>query len=226
MEFEIDISRRFCWQGKITEKIQQLMLMFGIDIERLKNNSPCHKCKLKISKGDIVYLTGASGSGKSVLFKEIYHYFSQNLKLNTINIDNIKLPIDKAVIDCIKANLIDSLQLLSKAGLSDVFNILNYPALLSDGQKYRFKLASAIADKADFVFADEFCSNLDRLTAATVAYKIARFARASGKTLILSSSHDDIISEISPDIIVIKHTSMPTEVIYKQSRKPTANSLH
>jgi ABC-type ATPase with predicted acetyltransferase domain len=105
---------------------------------------------------------------------------------------------------------------LSAAGLNDVLCILNQPANLSDGQKWRFRLAMALAAKKKYIFADEFCSTLDRITAAVIAYNVKKYATANGAVFILASSHDDLLLDLQPDVIVFKELSGEAKVIYKE----------
>jgi ABC-type ATPase with predicted acetyltransferase domain len=77
----------------------------------------------------------------------------------------------------------------------------------------------ALAAKKKFIFADEFCSELDRITAAVISYKIQKFAKQSGTIFILASSHEDILLDLAPDVLVVNVLSGPTEVIYKRTGK-------
>lgn len=65
------ITKSFKWQGTVTKKVAAVCRMFGLTIDRLKDNSVRHHCKLQINDGDIVYITGPSGAGKSVLMREL-----------------------------------------------------------------------------------------------------------------------------------------------------------
>jgi ABC-type ATPase with predicted acetyltransferase domain len=136
-----------------------------------------------------------------------------------VNINEIELPADKAVIDCLPGDFLQGLRLLSTTGLNDVFCVLNTPANLSDGQKYRFRLAMALAAEKKFVFADEFCSTLDRVTAAVISYNVHNFAKRNKMTFILASSHEDILTDLSPDVLVVKELTGGTEVIHKRNRR-------
>ena len=137
----------------------------------------------------------------------------------------MKLARDKSVIDCIHSALryerhsdgdfLQELKLLSIAGINDAFCVLNQPRNLSDGQKYRFRLAAALASGAKFIFADEFCCELDRITAAVISYNIQKYAKRTGVTFILASSHEDILLDLAPDVLVVQELSGPTQVIYK-----------
>jgi ABC-type ATPase with predicted acetyltransferase domain len=210
------VSKSFRWQGQLTDKVGKVARMFGLTADRLSEKCVIHDCRLEINDGDIVYITGPSGAGKSVLLKELEKAIPASEK---VNLARIKLPRDKTLIDCIDADLLTSLRMLSTAGLNDVFCILNQPANLSEGQKYRFRLAMAMAAKKKFIFADEFCSELDRITAVVISYNIHKFAKRTGTTFILASSHDDILLDLAPDVLVVKELSATTQVIYKRGKK-------
>jgi ABC-type ATPase with predicted acetyltransferase domain len=206
------VSKKFDWQGSITDKVAATLRMFGLSTDRLAETSVTHSCRLEINDGDIVYITGPSGSGKSVLLRELEKAIPA---ADSVNLNRIVLPADKALIDCIDGDFLKALKLLSTAGLNDVCCILNQPANLSDGQKYRFRLALALAAEKKLIFADEFCSNLDRITAAVIAYNIHKFAKRNGATFILASAHEDILADLQPDVLVVRELSGQTEVIYK-----------
>ncbi|MGA2915793.1 MAG: ATP-binding cassette domain-containing protein [Sedimentisphaerales bacterium] len=243
-EVSLKADKKFDWNLPVTEKVADVLRAFGITVQRLKNNAITHQCDIKLSSGQIAYITGPSGSGKSVLLREFYNTFAGGEK---INIDDIPLPDDKTCVDCIdptpiaqcqnqettdstngnrndfglgtkqdnRCGVLETLRNLSCAGLTDVFCVLNSPANLSEGQKYRYRIAKAITSDKQFIFADEFCSNLDRVTAAIISYNLRKFATKTGKIFVLASSHDDLLVDLLPDVIVIKHLAGEAEVIYK-----------
>ena len=209
-----NLSKSFTWQGKITDKVASVCRMFGLTVERLKQPKT-YTCEIDIRTGDIVYITGPSGSGKSVLMSELEKAVPAQER---ISLAQIPLPENKTVIDCISAGtLLDSLRLLGIAGLNDVFCILNQPGNLSESEKYRFRLAIALASKKKFVFADEFCSELDRISAASVSFRLRRFIDKTKVTFILASSHEDILLDLSPDVLVTRDLSGSTTVVYKDT---------
>jgi ABC-type ATPase with predicted acetyltransferase domain len=209
------ISRTFKWQGTVTDKVASVCRMFGLTLERLTKQRFKHTCHLEIEAGDIVYITGPSGAGKSVLLTELEKAVPAGER---INLAKIALPDDRALIDCIGADLSQSLRFLSIAGLNDCFCILNQPANLSAGQQYRFRLAMALATSKKFIFADEFCSELDDVSAAVISYRLRKFAKHTGTTFVLASSRDDFLTDLVPDVLVIKPLSGPAQVIYKLKR--------
>jgi len=209
------VSKCFPWKANMSAKVAAVMRMFGVSSDKLAARSVWHRCEVEINPGDIVYISGPSGSGKTVLLKELEKSVPAGQR---INLDEIEVVGGRPVIDCIEAGLVGSLRLLSTAGLSDVFCILNEPAGLSDGQKWRFKLAMALASGREFVFADEFCSGLDRVTAAVISYNVHKFAKRNRVTFVLASSHQDTLMDLQPDTLIIKELSGPARVIRKNGQ--------
>jgi ABC-type ATPase with predicted acetyltransferase domain len=181
-----DVSKRFAWQGPLSQRATQICRMFGLTTDRLADRAPIHRCRFEARAGDIVFITGPSGSGKSVLLRELERAVPQSQR---VNLAQIPLPDDRTVIDCFDTDIVTSLKTLSIVGMSEVFSVLNRPCHLSDGQKYRFRLAQALATGKPYVFADEFSSELDRITASTVAFNLHKFAKRTGTTFVLASSH-------------------------------------
>ena len=210
-----NVSKTFKWQGIVTDKVASVCRMFGLSLDRLTGQCFTYSCRLEIDPGDIVYITGPSGAGKSVLLAELEKAVPAGEK---INLAEIALPDDRTLIDCIDTDLAESLRFLSVAGLNDCFCILNQPANLSAGQQYRFRLTMALAAGKKFIFADEFCSELDSVTAAVISYRLRKFAKRTGTTFILASSRDDNLPDLSPDVLVVKQLSGPAEVNYKRKR--------
>jgi ABC-type ATPase with predicted acetyltransferase domain len=210
------ISKTFKWRGTVTGRIASVCRMFGLTAERLSQQRFMHSCRLEIESGDIVCLTGPSGAGKSVLLGELQKAVPASDRIDLVE---IPLPADRTLIDCIEADLAESLRFLSVAGLNDCFCILNQPANLSAGQQYRFRLAMALAAGKKFVFADEFCSGLDSVTAAVISYRLKSYAKRTGTTFIFASSRDDILLDLAPDVTVVNRLSGPAEVIYKHKRR-------
>jgi ABC-type ATPase with predicted acetyltransferase domain len=215
------VSKQFDLNPPVSERVMMVLRMFGVGIDRLRDKRTTHACTIEVNDSDVVYITGPSGAGKSVLLREIQNEIPGEER---ISIDQIEMPSDRAAIDCIGSGrtghtgltTIEALRLLGYAGLSEVFCMLTAPANLSEGQKYRFRLACALASGKKFIFADEFCSNLDRITAACIAYNVRRFAKRNNVTFFLASSHEDILADLQPDVLVVKNFTGPAEVSYKK----------
>ncbi len=212
---KFSVSRSFQWTGTITDRVAAVCRMFGLTTDRLTGRRFVRACDLEVDAGQIIYITGPSGAGKSILLKELE---SSIPAADRVNLADIDLPGDRTLIDCVQGDLVTSLRLLSIAGLNDCFCVLNQPSNLSAGEQYRFRLAMALAARKKFVFADEFCSGLDRITAMVISSRLRRFAKPNGTTFILASSRDDLLLELAPDALVENELSGPTRVIYKWIR--------
>jgi ABC-type lipoprotein export system ATPase subunit/GNAT superfamily N-acetyltransferase len=203
-----DVS--FKTRAPLTERTIEVAEAFGLGIDEEKEHVLYRDFELHLVEGDVVYITGDSGSGKSVLIKAL----EEDLGEEAINIADVANAIDKPLIDTVGATFRDSLTLLSKVGLNDAFLFLRKYGQLSDGQRYRYKIARMIDVGKKYWLADEFCSTLDRTTAKVVAYNIQKLARRSNATLIVATSHTDLEDDLSPSIRITKGWGDEIEVEY------------
>src|SRR6266536_3482543 len=127
---------------------------------------------IELNPGTIVLVTGPSGAGKSTFLRHL-----QNLQRPRIDINAIELP-PVPVVDCFgRARLERILTMLGRVGLGEVWTYLRTPGQLSEGQRWRLRLAIALwqARKLDashgcpVFIADEFAAMLDRVSAKIVA---------------------------------------------------------
>lgn len=207
-----NVSKKFVPSGHLSQKTLDVMRMFGVTKDRLDKIEFSCRCNIEIETGDVIYITGPSGSGKSVLLNLLREEIPAEKRCD---IEQLKLSGNRRVIDCVEGDLVTSLKCLCKAGLGDLPAMAGKVGHLSEGQHWRFRLALALASGKEFVLADEFCSNLDRITAATIAYNIRKFADRYKTTFILASTHQDILRDLAPDAIVTRDLSGNTEVTYK-----------
>lgn len=159
----------------------------------------------------MVYITGESGGGKSTLLRELARQMAEQ-GLKVADIDKIELP-DEPICELVGADLNEALRLLGIGGINDANLYIQSPKALSDGQRYRLKLAMLIGSGAKVWVADEFLAVLDRVTAINVAFNMQKIARDFGATLIVATTHGDMVKDLAPDIIITKRYREKVELV-------------
>ena len=190
--FQISISYKTA--AKITPRTLTVAEAFGLGIDKTQSQVLYDNLKLRISPHDIVYITGESGSGKSVLL----NHLEKLLRPDTASIQNLKIDDSNPIIETVGKTVEEGLTLLCKVGLNDAFLFLRSYRQLSDGQKYRYRIAKLIETKKQYWIMDEFCSTLDRDTAKIVAYNVQKLARQEGKAILAATTHTDLQEDIAP----------------------------
>jgi len=178
--------------------------------------------KIDLRQGERVYITGQSGSGKSLLLRELARDLkAQGKKVS--NLDDIELR-DEPIIEQVGKNMNEATGYLTRAGISDAYLYVRKPSELSDGQRYRVRLAKILESGADVWVADEFGAVLDRVTAKAVAKGMATTAMFEGATLIVATTHLDLKTELGATITVTKHYSDRINVDSIPDAKPRSSS--
>lgn len=193
------LSRKFSSAVEPTERVVEVASMFGLGLDDSRDVTVLEDLEVRIEPGQVVYITGQSGSGKSVLLRELKKQIDDWLDL-----DDLEIETEKPLVDCLGGELSEALYYLSLAGLNDAFVFLRKASELSDGQMYRFRLAQAMAAKSGCVFIDEFCAKLDRITARIIAANLRKFAEKFKTTFIVATTHDDLYEDLQPDVYIEK----------------------
>ncbi|MDH7564709.1 MAG: ATP-binding cassette domain-containing protein [Candidatus Bathyarchaeota archaeon] len=194
---------------------------FGLGTDQTQKHVVYDNLQIKIHPTDIIYITGDSGSGKSTLLKTI----KKDLGKNAIDTATIKPDPDKPIIETLGKDTSQALELLSKAGLNDAFLFLRQYKELSEGQKYRYKIAKLAETQKQWWIADEFCSTLDRDTAKIVAYNLQKTARQHHKAAIVATTHTDLKQDLAPNTHIHKHFGKEITIKHYPNKPPTQCSL-
>lgn len=197
------INRHFTSSVERTPRVLELAEGFGLGLSD-KKFVIYDSLKLEIEQGDVVYITGQSGAGKTLLLRDLAAEMSKS-GLTTADLEEVTLDPNKPVIDQLGKDTVDATQLLAQAGISDAWIYIRKPGELSGGQKYRLMLAKLIENTtADVWIADEFGAVLDRETAKVIAFNMQKVARRLGKTLLIATTHTDLTEELGPDLTITK----------------------
>lgn len=208
------VNREFRVLSPITKRTIEVAKAFGLGLDEEKIYIVFKDFNVDINPGDIVYITGESGGGKSLLLNALTIEMSKHLEFNPVITDKMKINKNEIVIHGVGKTFQEALEILNFTGLNDAFIFLRRYGELSDGQKYRYKLAKALSKNAKTLVFDEFCATLDRETAKVVAYLVQKICRKKGITLIVATTHEDLIEDVNPDILIRKGLGPEVRVEY------------
>ncbi len=193
---------------------------FGLGIDETQKFKVLD-AELKIAPNDVVYITGDSGSGKSVLLRAI----RADLGEEAVDLNEIQLDPDKPLIETVGATVEQGLELLSKVGLNDAFLFLRTYSQLSDGQKYRYRIAKLIESGKQWGLMDEFAATLDRDTAKIISYNLQKIARQQGRAVIVATTHSDLAEDLKPSVLIRKRFGEEINIDYYPNTPATECSL-
>jgi len=206
-----DVSISYVSKVRRTHSTHAVQQAFGISPDDLRSDV-IRKLSLTIKPGMIVLIVGPSGSGKTSLLRAIAGEESSGMELNgeitvpkSVKVGNFVSPRSrKPIIEILGTKDFQfGLYLLSLAGLSEAFLYLKRFEELSGGQKYRAMLACLLAAEKNVWLADEFCANLDPVTANVVSHNVQSAVRKFGATLIAAAPHySNFIFSLRPDLVI------------------------
>jgi ABC-type ATPase with predicted acetyltransferase domain len=154
--------------------------------------------ELTIGSGETVLISGASGTGKTLLGRllaglplspqiQVLGEIKVSGERATAELGAGELP-EVPIVDLFQLPLKDTIELLSRVGLSEARLYQHFPSTLSVGQLHRLRVAILAASPANSWLADDLGAALDDLTASIVAKGLRALANRSTSTLIVTSS--------------------------------------
>jgi hypothetical protein len=147
---------------------------------------------------------GPSGSGKTTALAQIERQFAGGC-----NVERVSFPRDVALIDRVApgGTLPAALSILTSCGMGEAHLWVRPFAALSEGEKFRARLARAIAlhsrsGAAAPLLCDEFCSALHRRLAKAISYGLHKIVVRHKLSVVLACSQEDVIPDLQPHTVV------------------------
>lgn len=216
---KISIEYSVATSVKPSKRVMQTAAMFGLGVDDKRSIKIIPKCIIPLPLSSVIFITGPSGSGKTTILRLIGEK-ALAMGLRVICFDKLPDLPDLPLVDAFDLPLNQMTALLALAGLGDAFVMLRKPSQLSDGQRYRLRLAQMfdIAERSDsntIIIADEFGSTLDRLTAKIIARNAHSWVSKTKHTFIAATTHDDLLEALEPGVLIVKGLDENIEVLTK-----------
>ena len=195
------IDVRFNTNVERTDRVLDVSEAFGLDLKD-KEFVIYDNLEFQTKSGMRVYVTGQSGSGTSIILRELEKdYKAKGLKV--ANIDDVKFE-NKPLIEQLGKDTAEATKLLQFAGIGDAYLRIRKPSELSDGQKYRLRVAKLMEQDADVWLCDEFGAVLDRKTAKFLAFSIWKLSLKKKTTVVIATTHKDLVMDFGTNLLIDK----------------------
>jgi ABC-type transport system involved in cytochrome c biogenesis ATPase subunit/GNAT superfamily N-acetyltransferase len=220
----VQLQVRSSYELPPTELVRTILQAFGLAGDTIKQTI-LEPYDLTANPGNIIFVAGASGSGKSMLLRSL----DDKSSLSHVRIEYEKrtIPLGGAAwLEPIlsTAPLIEyfaekwgperSMAALNLAGLSEAFIYLKPFSLLSRGQKYRAMLAALCLSPSGLWLIDEFGADLDPLSARIVAHNLRRLVvRLKKVAIVAAANHGHYLGALHPTRVITLRQGAPAQII-------------
>ena len=210
------LSIRATYHVPETKSTKMIMDAFGLTGDTVYADI-IQNISLRASNGNIVLVVGTSGSGKSVFLNALdpNKPTEANLAVERTGTlshtagwlrpprDNI--PIFEALAE--KSTPRRTFAALSRAGLSEALVFVKPFWMLSRGQQYRAMIAELLLRDEEVWLLDEFCTDLDPITAKTVAHNLRKQVIATGRiAIVAAANHAHYVDALRPTKVLMLHS--------------------
>lgn len=196
----------------MTRNVRIIMEAFGLEGDTL-DSLILPPTPIRASAGNIIMIVGSSGSGKSALLRAL-DPASRDEASFQVRVNGSRnytsgwlkpLPDSTPIFDYFAERYSPerAFAALSQVGLSEAFVLVKPFALLSRGQQYRAMLADLLLREEQVWLLDEFCADLDPVTARIVAHNFRRNVMASSRiAFVAAANHAHYLDALRPTQVI------------------------
>ena len=202
-----DLRLRAEYRLPETPSTKLIMAAFGLESETVHFDI-VQGVSAAVSGGNVVLVAGSSGSGKTAFLRALDPTMhNANVSVGGVVTGNYtaawprpiteELPLFEALAQRYSAEQVFGA--LSRVGLSDALVFVRPFWMLSRGQQYRAMIAELLLRKNDVWLLDEFCGDLDPITAMVVAHNLRKQIVATGRiAFVASANHLHYVDALRP----------------------------
>ena len=198
---------------------------FGITVQEINENI-FQDVSFYAREANIIFITGTSGSGKSLLLKTISKnthsekteieggIVDYNGSIYEPRIDDFESPVLSYFLK--KYPKQNVLATLARCGLGEPFLFLRKINQLSNGQYYRSLLCDLVLKNSDIWILDEFCANLDPITAKIITKNLRSLVILNSKIALIAAAHSHhFLDVLKPTFSIVLKKGKKPEVTQK-----------
>jgi ABC-type lipoprotein export system ATPase subunit/GNAT superfamily N-acetyltransferase len=212
-----DLAVTSAYEIPLSSYSRLVMEAFGINGTSLKTTL-VGPIDLTAPAGTVTLVIGSSGCGKSILLSSLDPKWTSDtaVRRGTVAPGGVKagwleaLPSDGQVFPVLAERYgpEKAFDALSRVGLSEALLYLKPFWMLSRGQRYRAMLADLMLRDDDIWLVDEFCSDLDPLTARVVAHRFKETVRTERRiAFVAAANHAHFLSALRPHNVLALATA-------------------
>jgi ABC-type lipoprotein export system ATPase subunit len=207
-----------------TRNTRMVMDAFGIRGEALEQ-SVLGPINVDASAGNIFFISGTSGSGKSAFLRALDTSDASTAPTLAVSGQGIRgyssgwirpLPSDVPIFEYLADRYSPqrALTALSQVGLSEAFVFLKPFPILSRGQRYRAMLADLLLRDNQVWLIDEFCSDLDPLSARIVCQNLRKQVMRSRRIcFVAAANHGHFLHALRPTRVIVLSAGAPASLL-------------
>lgn len=212
-EFEEDAPLDLTWParacGAPTRRACEAASRFGLLLDEHMGGARANARPVRVPTrdGEVALFTGPSGAGKSTLLREAERALRAR-GVRVVRLEDVALR-DRPCVDLLGRSVDEAVRALARVGLGEAECFLRRPGELSDGQRWRLRLAMAIdratrdpAARAALVI-DECCATLDPCSTLAACATLRRAVRRTPGLRALCAGANMLLERaLRPDVVV------------------------